>query len=229
MQKDVKSIKPSAPITTPILKSEEIENSKKAYRFFKRIQDIVLSLLAIIVLSPLIIIVSLVVFIECPTVSPIFVQERLGKNGKPFKFYKFRSMKPNAEAELEKLLEFNEVHGHAFKIHDDPRITKVGKFIRKTSIDELPQLWNILKGDMSIVGPRPPIPREVEEYTEFEKQRLLITPGLTCYWQSTPHRNDISFEEWVTMDIKYIREQSFTTDWKIIFKTFLAVLGMDGI
>ena len=188
-----------------------------------------LSVLAMLVLSPLLLIISLIVFLKCPSASPIFVQKRIGKNGRIFKFYKFRSMRPNAEAELESLLALNEVEGHAFKIHDDPRITKVGKFIRKTSIDELPQLWNILKGDMSIVGPRPPIPREVEEYTQFEKQHLLVTPGLTCYWQETPHRNDVSFEEWVSMDVKYIKERSFRTDWKIIFKTFLSVLGMDGI
>ena len=212
-----------------LLNFDEVEKSKKGYRFFKRIQDIILSLLAIIVLSPLLLIVSLIVFFECPSVSPVFVQERFGKNGKPFKFYKFRSMKPNAEAELEKLLKFNEVEGNAFKIHNDPRITKVGKFIRKTSIDELPQLFNILKGDMSIVGPRPPIPREVENYSEFEKQRLFVTPGLTCYWQATPHRNSVSFAEWVAMDVKYIKERSFATDWKIILKTFFAVLGMDGI
>ena len=212
-----------------LLDKEAVNNSKKCYLFFKRFQDIVLSFLAIITLLPVLLIVSLIVFIECPSVSPIFVQKRVGKNGKTFKFYKFRSMCPNAEAKLESLLELNEVEGHAFKIHNDPRITKVGKFIRKTSIDELPQLWNILKGDMSIVGPRPPIPREVEEYTEFEKQRLLVTPGLTCYWQSTPHRNDVSFEEWVKLDIKYINERSFCTDWKIIIKTFLSVLGMDNI
>ena len=213
----------------PTLNKEEIINSKKVYNFFKRLQDIILSLLGLLVLFPVLIIVSLIVFFECPKASPIFVQKRVGKNGKEFKFYKFRSMRPNAEDELESLLALNEVEGHAFKIHNDPRITKVGKFIRKTSIDELPQLWNILKGDMSIVGPRPPIPREVEEYNEFEKQRLYVIPGLTCYWQATPHRNDISFADWVTLDVKYIKERSFRTDWKIIFKTFLSVLGMDGI
>lgn len=213
----------------PTLDKEEVLNSKKVYNFFKRLQDIILSLLGLLVLFPVLIIVSLIVFFECPKASPIFVQKRIGKNGKEFRFYKFRSMRPNAEAELESLLALNEVEGHAFKIHDDPRITKVGKFIRKTSIDELPQLWNILKGDMSIVGPRPPIPREVEEYNEFEKQRLYVIPGLTCYWQATPHRNDISFKDWVSLDVKYIKERSFSTDWKIIFKTFLSVLGMDGI
>lgn len=212
-----------------ILDKELILNSKKGYLFFKRVQDIVLSVLALVILSPLLLIVTLIVFIEHPSASPIFVQERVGKMGKTFKFYKFRSMCPNAEEKLESLLALNEVEGHAFKIHDDPRITKVGRVLRKTSIDELPQLWNILRGDMSIVGPRPPIPREVAEYSEFEKQRLLVIPGLTCYWQATPHRNEITFEEWVTMDIKYINERSFLTDWKIILKTFSAVFGMNGI
>ena len=213
----------------PFLDKEAVMSSKKGFLFFKRVQDIILSFTASLILLPVFLIVALIVFIECPSVSPFFVQQRVGKNGETFKFYKFRSMKPNAEAELENLLEQNEADGHAFKMKDDPRITKVGKFIRKTSIDELPQLWNILEGDMSIVGPRPPIPREVAEYSEFEKQRLYITPGLTCFWQATPNRNDITFEEWVLLDIKYINERSFLTDWKIIFKTVLAVFGMNGI
>jgi len=213
----------------PFLDKEAVMSSKKGFLFFKRVQDIILSFTASLILLPVFLIVALIVFIECPSVSPFFVQQRVGKNGETFKFYKFRSMKTNAEAELENLLEQNEADGHAFKMKDDPRITKVGKFIRKTSIDELPQLWNILKGDMSIVGPRPPIPREVAEYSEFEKQRLYITPGLTCFWQATPNRNDITFEEWVLLDIKYINERSFLTDWKIIFKTVLAVFGMNGI
>ena len=121
-------------------------------------------------------------------------------------------------------LEKNEMDGPVFKIKDDPRITHVGKFIRKTSIDELPQLWNILKGDMSIVGPRPALPREVEQYTEYDRQRLYVTPGLSCYWQIAPHRNDLSFEEWMALDVKYVKERSFWVDWKIIFKTFKVCL-----
>ena len=126
------------------------------------------------------------------------------------------------------LLSKNEMEGPAFKIKDDPRITRVGHFIRKTSIDELPQLWNILKGDMSIVGPRPPLPREVAQYTNYQMQRLYVTPGLTCYWQIQPHRNDLSFDEWLELDIKYIQNRSFLEDWKIILMTFGAVLGMNG-
>ena len=162
--------------------------------------------------------------VDDPSAGPIFSQERIGRDGKPFKFYKFRSMCPNAEAKLDDLLDQNEMDGPVFKIKDDPRITRVGKFIRKTSIDELPQLWNILKGDMSIVGPRPALPREVEQYGDYEKQRLYVTPGLSCYWQIAPHRNDLSFEEWMDLDIKYVKERSFWVDWKIIFKTFKVCL-----
>ena len=142
--------------------------------------------------------------------------------------YKFRSMYIDAEDRLEELLELNEADGPAFKIKDDPRITRVGKFIRKTSIDELPQLVNVLKGDMSIVGPRPALPREVEVYNEFQEQRMFITPGLTCYWQIQPNRNDISFNEWVKLDLKYIRERSFWVDWKIIIMTVKAVVCRQG-
>ncbi len=143
-------------------------------------------------------------------------------------FHLIISMCPNAEKKLNGLLEYNEMDGPVFKIKEDPRITRVGKFIRKTSIDELPQLFNILKGDMSIVGPRPALPREVAQYHAYEKQRLLVTPGLTCYWQIQPNRNDLSFDDWMALDVQYIRDRSFQTDWKIIFKTFGAILGMNG-
>ena len=136
--------------------------------------------------------------------------------------------KTNADKMLDDLLDQNEMEGPVFKIKEDPRITRVGKFIRRTSIDELPQLFNILKGDMSIVGPRPALPREVEQYTDYERQRLYVTPGLTCYWQIQPRRNSLTFYEWLDLDLKYIQERSFLTDWKIIFKTFGAVLGMNG-
>lgn len=141
---------------------------------------------------------------------------------------KLRTMVPQAESMLDSLLDQNEMDGPVFKIKDDPRITRVGKFLRKTSIDELPQLWNILKGDMSIVGPRPAIPREVEQYTVYQRQRLYVTPGLTCYWQIQSHRNELSYDEWLELDLKYIRERSFWVDWKIIFKTFGAVLKLTG-
>ena len=137
-------------------------------------------------------------------------------------------MVPNAEAKLKDLLDKNEMDGPAFKMKQDPRITRVGKFIRRSSLDELPQLFNILRGDMSIVGPRPALPREVEKYDDYQLQRLLVQPGLTCYWQIQPKRNSLSFDEWIELDIKYIRERSFLTDWKIILGTFRAVIGMNG-
>jgi len=212
-----------------MLDIDKVNESKDAYRTFKRIQDIVVAFLGIVLLSPVLIIIAIVVFIECPKASPIFVQERVGKNGKHFKFFKFRSMVPNAEELLVDLLDKNEMEGHAFKMKNDPRITKVGRFLRKTSLDELPQLFNVLIGNMSIVGPRPPIPREVAKYDEYELQRLLVTPGITCYWQTVPNRNDMTFEEWLEMDLDYIEDRNLKTDYSIILATFFAVFGMNGI
>lgn len=211
-----------------LLDRKAILRRDRKYWFAKRLQDIVLSLLALAVLWPVLLIVSLIIVIDSPGAGPIFFQERVGRNGKIFRFYKFRSMIPDADKHLDELLDQNEMDGPVFKIKHDPRITRFGKFIRRTSIDELPQLWNILKGDMSIVGPRPATPREVEMYDAYEKQRLYVTPGLTCYWQIQPHRNGLSFSEWLELDIQYIEDRSFKTDWKIIFKTFGAVLGMYG-
>lgn len=201
---------------------------KPAYDFFKRLFDVVFSILALVILFIPFIIISVIIVIDSPGASPIFVQKRTGKNGKEFKFYKFRSMVPNAESMLEDLLADNEMDGPAFKITDDPRITKFGKFLRRSCIDELPQLLNILKGDMSFVGPRPPLPREVAMYDEYQMQRLLVTPGLTCYWQVQPQRNNVSFDEWMECDIRYINERSIKTDITIFFRTFGVVLCMDG-
>ena len=218
-----------APIQKPlILNRERIDDHKKRYCFLRRAQDIFFSLLAILVLAVPMLIVSLIIVIDSPGASPIFKQKRIGRDGREFRFYKFRSMIPNAEAKLAEVLKDNEMDGPVFKMKEDPRITRFGKFIRKFSIDELPQLFNILKGDMSIVGPRPALPREVAQYGEYEKQRLYITPGLTCYWQIQPRRNDLSFEEWLALDIKYIQERSFLTDWKIIFGTVGAVFRGSG-
>ena len=211
------------------LDRKEQLHSKSRYWVLRRAQDIVFSSIALVVLSPVMLLVALAVYIDDPKGSPIFSQIRCGRNGKPFKFYKFRSMCVDAEAKLDALLQQNEMDGPAFKIKDDPRITRVGKFIRKTSLDELPQLFNILKGDMSIVGPRPPLPREVEQYDAYQRQRLYVTPGLTCYWQVQPHRNDLTFEEWMELDIKYMKERSFLVDWKIIFQTVRVVLFGQGV
>lgn len=211
-----------------LTRQEANDESKRAYLVLKRLQDVFFSALALTVLSIPMLVVALIVYIDSPGASPFFAQDRVGKDGKIFRFWKFRSMVPNAESKLDDLMHKNEMDGPVFKIKDDPRITRVGKFIRKTSIDELPQLWNILKGDMSIVGPRPALPREVEQYGDYEKQRLYITPGLTCYWQTQKNRNDISFEQWLELDIKYIIERSFAVDLKIIFSTFGIVLRGNG-
>ena len=220
--------KQSVPNQTTLLDRETVLQSAKKYWLLRRSQDILLSLLALLLLWPLMLVVAIVIVLDSPGAGPIFTQTRVGRDGKTFEFYKFRSMRPNAEAELDELLPLNEMEGPVFKIKDDPRITRVGKFLRMTSIDELPQLINVLKGEMSIVGPRPGIPREVEQYDDFARQRLLVTPGLTCYWQIQPNRNRLSFEEGVNLDVQYINERSFVTDWKIIFKTFGAVLQMNG-
>ncbi|MEK4607254.1 sugar transferase [Geobacillus sp. FSL W8-1251] len=193
-------------------------NDKKGYLIAKRIMDICGALIGLICLSWLFLIVALLIKLEDPKGPVFFRQVRVGKNGKEFYMYKFRSMVTNAEELLESLLHLNEVTGAMFKMKEDPRVTKIGKFIRKTSIDELPQLWNVLKGEMSLVGPRPPLPREVAQYTEYDKQRLLVTPGCTGLWQVSG-RNDLGFDEMVELDLKYIRERSLLYDIKIIFKT----------
>lgn len=221
-------IKQRIPEAEPLLDREDVLRKARRYWMLRRSQDVLLSAGALLALWPFMLLVAAVIVLDSPGAGPIFAQTRIGRDGKPFTFYKFRSMCPGAEDKLESLLEHNEMQGPVFKIKKDPRITRVGKFIRKTSIDELPQLWNVLRGEMSIVGPRPGIPREVEQYDDYARQRLLVTPGLTCYWQIQPHRNDLTFDEWVDLDVKYINERSFRTDWKIILATFGAVLGMNG-
>lgn len=199
------------------------------YLAVKRCFDIVFSLLCIIVFTIPILFVMLLIVIDSPGASPIYTQYRVGKNGRVFKFYKLRSMVPEADHMLDSLLDQNEMEGPAFKISNDPRITRVGRVIRKTCIDELPQLWNILKGDMSFVGPRPPLPREVEQYNDFQRNRLSVVPGLTCYWQIQPNRNSLTFDKWLELDLKYIEERNVKTDLMIIFKTVGAVLNMEGV
>lgn len=195
----------------------------------KRTIDILFSIIAIIILSPVMIILAIIIYLDDPTASPIFIQPRCGRKGKIFRFLKFRSMVADAENMLVTLQDKNEMSGPVFKIKDDPRITRIGKFIRKTSIDELPQLFNVLVGNMSVVGPRPPLPREVEQYNEYQLQRLYVTPGLTCYWQVTPKRNSLSFDEWVELDLKYIRERNLWIDIKLVFKTINVMLKSEGV
>lgn len=187
------------------LNREQVRKEKPAYRALKRAQDIFFSLLALIVLSPLLLIVALAIVIDDPKGSPIFTQVRSGIDGKEFRIHKFRSMCVDAEAKLADLKRRTEMNGPIFKHKDDPRITHVGHFIRKCGIDELPQLWDILVGSMSIVGPRPPLPCEVAAYTDYERQRLYVRPGLTCIWQIQPNRNDVTFDEWMDMDALHPR------------------------
>jgi lipopolysaccharide/colanic/teichoic acid biosynthesis glycosyltransferase len=201
---------------------------KRVYLRVKRMQDVLLSALALLVLSPILLLIALAVIIDDPKGGPMFSQVRCGQNGEAFRLYKFRSMCVGAEERLSALLPYNEMDGPVFKIRDDPRITRVGRFLRSTGLDELPQLINILRGDMSIVGPRPPLFREVQEYTPYQRQRLTVTPGLTCFWQVSPDRNSLSFDAWVEMDLRYIREQSWLLDWKLIFQTGRAVLRREG-
>ena len=214
--------------TEPNVKSRSGAKPQPGYLHYKRVQDIVLSVLALILLLPVMMIIALVILVDSPGESPIFVQTRVGLNGRQFRFFKFRTMHPDAEKHLEELLAMNEMSGPVFKIKDDPRITRVGRLLRKTSLDELPQLWNVLMGDMSIVGPRPALPRETEQYDEKAWKRTEVLPGLTCYWQIQPKRNSLSFEKWLELDMKYIRERSFLVDWKIMFATIGAVLHMEG-
>ena len=207
---------------------EKTLRSHRRYWVLRRAQDIVFSLLALILLAPMALLISLAIVLDSPGDGAIFRQRRVGRDGKLFWLYKFRTMCPDAEEQLNELLSQNQMDGPVFKIKGDPRITRVGRFLRKTSLDELPQLLNVLLGDMSIVGPRPALPREVELYSDYQRQRLYVTPGLSCYWQIAPHRNEMSFDEWVALDMKYIQERSFWVDWKIIFLTVRAMLMKYG-
>lgn len=200
------------------------DQGNRVYLFFKRVMDILGSGFGLIILSPLFLIVAIAIKIEDSNGSVLFSQKRVGQYGKEFNMYKFRSMVSNAEELKAKLMEQNEMSGPMFKMKHDPRITKVGKFIRKTSIDELPQLINILKGEMSLVGPRPSLPKEVDKFEPWMLERLEVKPGLTCYWQ-VMGRNDIDFEDWMKLDIKYVHDRNLWLDIKLIFKTFFVLFG----
>lgn len=201
---------------------------KRVFWCAKRIFDILFSIAALILLSPLMLVLALIIFMDDPHGSPIYVQTRIGRHGKPFRLYKFRSMVQGAEDMRNPLLERNERNGPVFKIKDDPRITRIGRFIRKTSLDELPQFWNVLLGDMSVVGPRPALPDEVERYTAYHRLRLMVKPGLTCFWQTCDDRNNIDFDQWVEMDIRYIRERSLPLDFKLIARTVRVMFTGQG-
>ncbi|WP_366247714.1 sugar transferase [Terribacillus aidingensis] len=201
-----------------------LNDDSKSYLISKRIMDVILSLIGIILLLPVFVLISIIIKIEDYNGSVFFYQERVGKNGRKFNMYKFRSMVSNAEELKATLINENEADGPVFKIKNDPRITKIGRVLRKTSLDELPQLFNVLIGDMSLVGPRPPLPEEVKLYTDYEKQRLIVIPGLTCYWQ-IGGRSNISFREWIELDLKYIRERNLWIDIKLILKTVFVLFG----
>jgi exopolysaccharide biosynthesis polyprenyl glycosylphosphotransferase len=188
----------------------------------KRAFDVAVSGAAVALLSPLLLAVSLAIVVDSP--GPVlFRQRRVGRNGREFWLYKFRSMRADAEAHLARLRDQNEADGPVFKMRNDPRITRVGRFLRKTSIDELPQFWNVLRGDMSVVGPRPPIPSEVREYHRWQRRRLSMRPGITCIWQISG-RSDVKFDRWMELDLQYIDNWSFWDDLKIVFKTIPVVL-----
>lgn len=194
----------------------------------KRLFDVVFAGFLLLCSLPFLLLVALIIYIDDPKGSPIFKQTRVGRHGEEFCMYKFRTMKVNAEELLESLQDQNEMDGPVFKIKNDPRITRVGHILRKTSIDETLQFINVLKGDMTMVGPRPPLPREVALYSDYHKLRLMVTPGITGAWQIHPNRNDISFDEWMEMDLDYILNRSFKYDFKIISRTPWVMITATG-
>ncbi|USS88926.1 sugar transferase [Fructilactobacillus cliffordii] len=199
------------------LNPSKVQN-RPIYFSTKRIMDVFLSCSGLIVLSPILIVIGLLIKFDGSHGAVFYIQERVGKNGQHFKMFKFRSMIPNADQKLAELKNKNEVNGAMFKMKDDPRVTKIGKFIRKYSLDELPQLFNVISGNMSLVGPRPPIPSEVAEYTKYDMQRLMVVPGCTGLWQTTA-RNSADFAEMVNLDLEYIQKSSFSFDLKMMFDT----------
>ncbi|MCC4399659.1 sugar transferase [Limosilactobacillus reuteri] len=215
-----------------LLESKAVSLNKKQiksrfmYHSIKRIFDFMAAICGVIILSPVMLVIAILIKVEDH--GPVFYKQvRVGKNGKTFKMYKFRSMFVNADQMLAKLKEQNDVEGPMFKMRDDPRVTKIGHFIRKHSLDELPQFLNVIKGDMSLVGPRPPLPSEVAEYSDYDKQRLYVTPGCTGLWQAT-ERNEVGFNEMVQLDIQYIQRASFMFDLWIIWKTVEIIIKPNG-
>lgn len=200
----------------------------RAYWCVRRAQDIFFSLLALIALSPLMLLTCIAVWIDSPGASPVFSQLRVGRNGKLFRLYKFRSMCPNAESKLNDLLQDNEMDGPVFKMKDDPRITRVGHFIRKTSIDELPQFFDVVRGDMSLVGTRPPTLDEYKQYESHHKRRLSMKPGITGLWQVSGRSDIENFEDVVKLDVQYIDNWTLWGDIKILFKTVWVVFAGRG-
>ncbi len=196
------------------------------YLLAKRIFDVGVSFAALILLIPIIPVLAVMIKLDTP--GPVFFkQDRVGKNGKLFKFYKFRSMRQDADRQKDEIESLNEKDGPIFKVRTDPRITSVGRFLRRSSLDEIPQIFNVVRGDMSIVGPRPPLPSEVENYQPWHLRRLEVTPGITCLWQISG-RSQLSFNEWMRLDMEYIKHRSFRTDLAIFLKTIPAVIARKG-
>lgn len=208
--------------------AERLRTGRWAYRFIKRAFDVLFSAFVLVGFSWPFLIVAVSIKIDDPKGPIFFTQKRVGRDGKTFRMYKFRSMCADAEQRLAELQDLNEKDGPVFKIANDPRITRVGRVIRKLSIDELPQFINVLVGDMSVVGPRPPLPKEVAEYTPRQAQRLSIRGGLTCYWQTRRNRDSISFDEWVDLDLLYIKQCSVWSDVKLIVQTIGVVITAQG-
>jgi exopolysaccharide biosynthesis polyprenyl glycosylphosphotransferase len=201
-------------------------HSAPGYVLCKRCFDIVASILILILLMPIIPLIALMIRLDSP--GPVFYrQDRVGEGGRIFKFLKFRSMYHGADQRLSELAARNEQSGPVFKIRSDPRITSVGRFLRRSSLDEIPQIFNVLNGDMSIVGPRPPLPSEVERYLPWQRRRLEVKPGITCLWQISG-RSQISFDEWMRLDMEYLKTRSFQTDLLIFLKTIPAVIARRG-
>jgi len=196
---------------------------RSVYWSGKRLFDIVVSGLAILVLFPFGLVLSLIIYVDDPHGGPFYSQIRVGRHGRTFTMWKFRSMVVNADQHLQELQSLNEANGPVFKIKDDPRITRVGRFIRKYSIDELPQIFNVFLGHMSFVGPRPALPNEVAQYNRYQRLRLTPTPGLTCLWQISKARHDMLFDEWVALDVEYIRKRGWGFDLGLILRTFRVV------
>ena len=202
-------------------------NRQYFYRGIKRLFDVVASSIGVVVISPVLLIIAICIKVDDPHGPVFYTQTRVGKDGHEFKIIKFRSMVSNADELLAKLQDQNEVDGAMFKMKDDPRITRVGRVIRKYSLDELPQLINVVTGSMSIVGPRPPLVSEVEQYTEYDKQRLLVTPGATGMWQ-VGGRNYVDFDEMVRLDLTYIQNRSVWLDLKIMLETVKVMIKPNG-
>ena len=208
--------------------SDRLRGGRCAYRLFKRAFDVAFSLFILVGFSWLFALTAAAVKIDDPRGPVFFGQDRVGRDGKRFRMWKFRSMCADAEDRLADLQAKNEKDGPVFKMADDPRVTRVGRIIRKTSIDELPQFLNVLLGQMSVVGPRPALPKEAATYTERQGQRLLVKPGMTCYWQTRRNRDAISFAEWVELDLLYIKKCSVWTDVKLVIQTIGVVLTAQG-